>query len=201
MVYSITSILNRSLSLLGEASISDIYEETESARRMVAQYEHTVDLLLSQFNWSFASIPQHILALISLVEGLEPWTHRYTLPSDCLRPIQVYVPKTKGVALHPFNRHKDGLYTDVEGAYLSYTARVGVESFPPYFVEALVHTLAFDLSAFYGNTASSRESYNKEMQRQVYRAWFTDSKQGVVPSVGADVLLESRGGYSRAFRI
>jgi hypothetical protein len=201
MVYSVTSLLNRSLALLGEAPISDVSEETESARRAVSQYEHTVDLLLSSFNWSFASVPKHSLALLGDVSDIPPWSHRYALPSDCLRPIRVYVPSTYQVILHDFARHKDGLYTDTEGAYLSYTARVGVETFPAYFVEALVQTLAYDLSAFYGRTGAERQAYGQDMQKAVGRAKFTDSKQGCVPTVGQDALLESRGGYRRAFTI
>jgi len=201
MVYSVTTLLNRSLALLGEAPISDLSEESESARRAVSQYEHTVDLLLSSFNWSFASVPKHLLALLGDVSDIPPWSHRYALPSDCLRPIRVYVPSTYQVVLHDFATHKDGLYTDTANAYLSYTARVGVETFPAYFVEALVHTLAYDLSAFYGRTGVERQAYGQDKQRHVGFAKFTDSKQGGVPTIGQDALLESRGGYRRAFTI
>lgn len=82
-----TEICNLALSMIGQGSISDIYEESEQARQCKLWYDQLRKQLLSKFVWGFAHKYQK---LAEVDEKIPRYDFVYEYPEDCLSMKAIY---------------------------------------------------------------------------------------------------------------
>jgi hypothetical protein len=151
-------ICNLALSHLGdEAQVASITppHDSEQASHCARFYPIALPALLEMHPWTFATKREEIAELEdNPAEGV--WSHAYSLPSTCIRPLSLlstgageYLLSTDGDAgTHPYvvEAADDGskiLYTNVEGATLRYIDLVSdTTKFTPLFVVCFSRLLA-----------------------------------------------------------
>jgi hypothetical protein len=110
------AIANRALTKIGDARITSLADNVESARVISSSWDAVLDNELRLRNWNF-SIARTSLPL--LVDS-PAWgfSYQYQMPSDCLRIIQVgeYYP---GLSLTNYRAAPDELYQIEGGKILS----------------------------------------------------------------------------------
>lgn len=137
-------ICNLALSHLGErAVITSINPPDQSKYAADAGQFYTLarDATLEFFVWDFATVRVQLAAVTNDVQS---WQYAYQLPSDCLKPREVFeVGSADDHADFPFLVENRTLYTNVEDAVLRYTRKVtDTGLFSPGFVSACSVLLA-----------------------------------------------------------
>ena len=135
-----TSICNQALGLLGSTTIMSLDDESQAARFCKLFYEQTRDEVIAGHRWNFAIKRADLSQLVETPAN--EWTIMYSLPSDCLRVLQ----------LNGFDETEDAkrwsveagkLLTDEGSASIKYLGRIdNAAIFPPLFIEALSVKLA-----------------------------------------------------------
>lgn len=77
-----TDIVNLALTHLGSWSIGSLAENSESARRASLLWGPTVDEVLRDYPWAFATMIKPLALINETVIG---WTYLYAYPAKCLR--------------------------------------------------------------------------------------------------------------------
>lgn len=170
-------ICNLALSLLGEEpSIVSIDppDGSDNAGHCQRFYPLAVRKLHEEFDWSFA---QKRVKLSELNYDTEKWgvKHVYAMPSDCVRIVKVYVPdehlympidSTEWRVEYNEQNSSRMILTDVDGAYVHYTALVSSAAiYPTYFVEALTILLAAYLVGPVKRESQASQQVNGILQR------------------------------------
>lgn len=84
MAVTPTDIANMATALLTEAPIDSLDEDSKIARLLNVHFDTTREAELLKREWVFAIFSQDIAAEET---GRRHYTHSYTLPADCLRPL------------------------------------------------------------------------------------------------------------------
>ncbi|MCG7932111.1 MAG: hypothetical protein N0E44_18935 [Candidatus Thiodiazotropha lotti] len=135
-------ICNMALGAIGEKSnIQSITERSPQAAKCNLYYDQMVEVVLSDFDWNFASVTE-TLALI----GTAPtgWSYQYAMPSDCLAAREIVREIRINTDRIPYKIARDRtsnmrvILTNQAEAELRYTGLVtDTSQFSPWFVEAL----------------------------------------------------------------
>jgi len=163
MATSAVDICNGALGRLGQdVRISALSDATKHARACNAVFQRVVDYVFSDAVWPF-TIKQVALSLLG--DGDNGWVYRYAYPSDCMTAIAL----TDGTGARRYrdtsasslgetpigaeyevvygDNNAAAILTDLEGAWLVYSARVNeIGRYPPLFVDALICRLAVELA-------------------------------------------------------
>lgn len=170
-------ICNYALSRVGASPITDLppAEDTEDSRRCDWMLRVILESILSEHNWKFA---QKELAL-SQLSGVtsEMGSYIYSLPGDCLRPIDV-LPLGHTDTWHVIGSTVVCNYSSATLLYMSKDLVNG--PYPPWFGRAV----AAELAAQLGPALSREFDYIGFMQGEARSAMdvakVTDSNQGNV---------------------
>lgn len=162
-----TDICNLALDELGQTTtIGTVGEATKLGRLCGRHYAQVRDELLASHPWPFARTA--VALELSSDTPLPGWEYQYAYPTNCLRawrlsdeaglrqnwaelrsfadPLDYRI----GLPNVPFEvvngTTRSCIVTDLEDAYLFYTARVAEARFPPLFVRALATALAARLA-------------------------------------------------------
>lgn len=146
------AIINRALTKLGASRIVSISENTKEAREMAATYAVVRDDELRKNRWSF-SIKRAQLAA-DITAPLFGYSHRFLIPTDCLRILMVGN-IWPGANLLDYNNGPDGQDWTIEEGYilrndsgalnLRYCARIeDTTKWDASFVEAFACKLAWE---------------------------------------------------------
>lgn len=163
-------IVNRALSMLGEARITSLDDNNKPARAMKARYALLRDAELSAYPWRFAV--KRVQLAASTDTPAWGYSTIYDRPTDDLRPIKVggaYVTANQiGVFYESSGVHTDqNPYEIIEGRihtnlsapldyeYVSKVTDAG--AFDPLFVEALAARLAEDAAEELTQSNSKKE--------------------------------------------
>lgn len=141
-------VCNIALSMLGAASISDLSESSNEARACALHFEDTLNTLLRQHPWNFATV-ERALAPLDGVAAAE-WVYAYAYPTDCLSAQRIVVPGAARPVPYVVRAAVDGggnmlrvVYTDQPGAVLAYTRTImDLSVCDGEFLAALQHHLA-----------------------------------------------------------
>ena len=152
-------ICNLAIARIGEREfISNIDEDTGTARACKVLYTNALEVQLASFHWPFAKKSAVLTA--ADVADREDWGYTYQLPSDCLivRHIWSGSRTPDASARVPFELELDAdsygrvLLTDMASAQIVYTKRLTTAvNFPPLFVDALAWRLASELAMTVAN--------------------------------------------------
>ncbi len=136
-------ICNVALARMNAPAITSFDNETATARACKRMYGYTLDALLRDHNWSFATRQS---ALAKSASDFEDWEYTYAYPSDC-----VYIRKMLDSDLDDQDyqyvvRTDDGdekvICTDISEAVLEYTMRTTIENiYDSLFIDALTWRL------------------------------------------------------------
>jgi len=153
MAISKTEIINKSLTLLGANSITNIDDNTNNARIVSGVYEIALKSILSECRWNFATTRK----LLTSVDVDLDWydageTFIYAKPVNCVRI---------------FGTNDDNATWREEGDYIiSDTAKLGIRyvyyldepnKYPVFFVEAFVDKLASDIAFMILNSSQKSQ--------------------------------------------
>ena len=138
-----TSICNAALAKLGCPLITSLSDGSKHAQFCSRFYASTRDEVLAAHRWNFA------MKRATLTKSTAPafeWKYSYTLPSDCLRVVQLNgyeTTETRG----EFSVEAGLLLADADTAQIRYVAQITTASlFPTLFIEALATKLAANLA-------------------------------------------------------
>jgi hypothetical protein len=171
-------LVNRALTLLGDALIEDLSEDSFRATLVQQHYEPLVQELLQAHDWNFAS--KRVANLPALADppawGLD-FTAAFQLPADCLRVRATSADRAEGGEGSDWQ--VEGLTIVTWGTPLSirYTARVPEGTWRPAFATAVVYELAARLAYPITQKPNSVELYVKLAERKLAVAKALDGQE------------------------
>lgn len=180
-----TDLCNLALSSIGEAIITDINDDNESARLCRQFYDRTRQLVLRQYPWSFARRIERLAEVEGIVKT-KGYAYTYMYPEKALfiyavdkepfitTTAQVERPYYTHENFEVFNKDESTkiIACEIEKAFCDYVYDCeDPDIFDSLFVEALVHKLAADLSM---PLVGSAEMY--KMQFQIYQGALLEAK-------------------------
>lgn len=156
MAATIVSICNIALSRMGKDTISSLTEASEEARQCSLHYYPTLDSVLREYNWPFATK----VAQLATVSGaaIPGWDYVYAMPGDSLRIKKIYNASTIDNPDHDkfvvmLYTNQKVIATDTETAWAEYIADVRDPNLYDWqFIDAFAWRLASNLAhALTGN--------------------------------------------------
>jgi len=163
-----TQLANLALTMMGQKQIGIITEDKPTAIRCNNLWEPSWEAFLQSHDWKFARKLQ-ALALDASEPPID-FEYSYTLPGDCLMP-RALVDYNNPFTLRAGNTPKTfdivggKLWTDVENAYLLYTANITDHNLmPPTIAMAFANYFAIQLCI--GMTGSKAVSKLRDQLRE-----------------------------------
>jgi hypothetical protein len=156
-VSSPVDVANLALGHLGEASITSLSEDTVTARACNLHFNLTRDALLRQHRWNFAQARVVLSRLVGAPAF--QWSSQYTLPSDCLRVLEVNGSEDGDVISEPWVIEGRVILTNATSVNLVYIkSSTNVDNWDGLFIEALALKLAAKISeSVRGSTGKTEE--------------------------------------------
>lgn len=185
MATSPVEICNSALARLGTDRITSLDDDSARARAMNEQYDNTRKSLLRGHPWNFA---KKRIQLAQLVDSpLFGWDNYYQLPSDCLRVLEIDDDKAEWEI--------EGRYlaTDNDTIEIKYISDIeDTTLFDPHFEEAFAAELAFNLSYYFNQSVSARESLKTEAKEKLATARSFNAQEGSLRSVDSGTFRDVR---------
>lgn len=155
MAISKTQILNKALTLVGAAPVTNIDDDTTNARVLSNVYETSLRSLLYETKWNFATKR----ALLSVTTDVPSWydtaeTYVYIKPSDMIR---IFGTNDKYAT---WREEGDYIYSDTSALGVRYVYYLDTPSkYPAYFIDAFVDRLCADIAYQIVNSSTLAEKY------------------------------------------
>jgi hypothetical protein len=154
MPTSQVDIVNKALVYINVSGISAMTESTESAEKASAIYDSTLDEVLRDHAWGFATVIETLAELSDETPTGGGWAYLYAYPSQAVKIRKLY---SETGSTHPESvEYREmrspttgtrSLATNITPAYCEYTYRVtDPNGYDPKFIEALSLKLAAVLS-------------------------------------------------------
>lgn len=187
-------ICNSALTLLGANVILSLDDATSEGRACKNNYDFCRRSLLRAHPWNFA-ITRVVLAPLASPTPSFEFENFFSLPSDCLRIIQV----DDGDTPHKIEGKRIACDSDeIELIYLSNVT--DTSQFDVLFSEALALYLAWKIAYQLTQSAETRDSMWLMYQKVVAKARFVDAVENPLETIEADAFLSARtgrGGFVR----
>lgn len=166
------SVVNEALVRLGVPPIASLSGPEAQSLALSTLYQTTIEELISDFPWSFA-VREATLSELS-IDPLDlrvgGYQYVYQLPNDLLRV----------VGLRSYDRYRlsgDQLFANDREARLVYIAEAPEQTWPPYFRQAAVMSLAAAAAISITDSSNRADLFYREAQRMRARARSLDSQQ------------------------
>lgn len=170
MAASAVELVNEALTRIGADTISSLEaEESPTAAIATSLYQPTVDRLLSEFPWRFATKRVQLSRLAAAPP--DPWTYQYALPAGTLRVIRTDQRRENFDLYRADDTGNRVLYSDRSEVWADVV--VSIEDgglFPAHFEEALVAKLAATLAMPITRRFDVREVFMAEAKVAVAKA-------------------------------
>ena len=192
-------VCNLALGRLGEYQLMALTERTVPARNCNRFYLATVDEVLREHQWNFAT-GHATLSELAENPGATEWLHAYQLPSDFVRLRRLNNWTEEDEFTH-WEIEKDSLLTDDDKAEIKYTRKItNVALWDPMAIEALSLKLAYKLAVpITGSMTIAQQLFSEYQQVVMPRAQRVDAseaKQRHKPAWATSALVQSRGAGS-----
>jgi hypothetical protein len=187
MAHSVVGICNAALIPLGADTIMSLTEDSAEAKLCHNLYETVRDEVLSAFPWACA-LTRASLARSSAAPVFG-FSHRYALPFDCLRVVQM-----QDQELYPWREAAGrALETDAETCRVLYIAKISdVNAMPPLLRAAISARLSYEISFPLTGSAGQKELAQMRYNQAMADAAAEDSSRQSMPVTGSSPFLEAR---------
>lgn len=186
-------IVNKALLKLGQETIVNLSDDNERAKIGSIIFDSVKDTLLCAHRWAFAMKRTSVEA-----EETAPafgWNKKYALPEDFLRLSEIY---------NADDRETDNY--EIEGSFIlcnyasplkiKYLAKVNnVDTFPPYFCEALACKLAFEFCEKLKQDQARKQTLMQEYGLAISEAKKCNAIQQATIKMPRGSLIDVRAGY------
>lgn len=189
MALSAIALCSRALLMIGAASLSSFDEGTAEAEVAANLYPSVRDALLSSHPWNFATRAEWLARLAAAPQA--DFQEAFALPDDCLRVLSAgRGPRAQGLVYRVVGRE---LHCDSDQVLLRYLRRVGEETFPAFFDQALIARLAAEFCLPLTESTSRAEFLYRLSQEEMRRARLTDAQEHTPDAVADFPLIDARG--------
>ena len=195
MAINKVKICNMAIFHVGGNKISSLNDNSAEARICEVQYDIARDKVLSDKDWTFAVSRAEIAE--NAVTPVFGYDGSFTLPSDCLRVIEVFEDanafKNSNNPL-AWEREENNISADTSGSvFIRYIKRIEVSSrYSAGFVDALAHYLAYKLAIPLAQSKSLQDSMMNLYLRSLKDAANADGMQGRSRRIRSSKLVNAR---------
>lgn len=177
-----TAICNSAFDKIGVEPITSLNEDSKAGRLALRQYDRIRKSLIYDHYWNFA-IKRKALALDPtpvLGEG-----SRFTLPYDCIRPIEL-------TSRQPYKREGNSIIVREDQAILKYVYdNTDESSYTPKFSEALAWRLAAAFAYPMVQSNTLMQVIKQEAKEYVMDAASTDAQEDYLDTIHSDQFINS----------
>jgi len=162
MAISKTDILNKALTLVGAAPITNINDSTNNARILNRVYEVSLRSILSECKWNFATKRSDLTLSTDTLDWYDTGeVYVYIKPNDMVRAFEANDVNAT------WREEGDYIISDTTGLGLRYVYYLDVPSkYPSFFVDAFIDKLCSDIAYAIVNSATLGASF-KELYESV----------------------------------
>lgn len=183
-----TSIINKALTMVGAATITNINDGTPNAQTLSNVYEIALQSILSECKWNFCT-SRSTLSLVYSVNNTSG-----TSPVAFLYPGESYVYQLPEliIRIHDVNPTWAN-WREESGQIISDTANLGIlytyyddnpNDYPSYFLDAFIDKLCADIAYNIVNSATLGESFLKKYQGiSLTKAISANSQTGIQQNI------------------
>lgn len=191
MAITKTALINKALTLLGATPITNIDDDTKTARSVRAIYELSLRAVLSECLWRFAT--KRRLLNISTAELEWYYTgesYVYQKPADCVRIFGTNDDKAK------WREEGDYIVSDTSGLGIVYTYYLDEPTkFNASFANAFIDRLCSDVAFMLLNSKTVAETYNAKYEAiSLPKAEAENSQTGTQQSTQDDAWENAKYG-------
>lgn len=188
MALSAIALCSRALLMIGAASLSSFDDGTAEAEVAANLFPSLRDALLSSHPWNFATRTAWLARLAEAPAA--DFEAAFALPDDCLRALSAGLgPASRGLVYRVAGR---ALHCDGDVVVLRYLARVGEESFPAFFDQALIARLAAEFCLPLTESTSRAEFLIRLADEEARRARLIDAQEHTAEALGDFPLVDVR---------
>jgi hypothetical protein len=157
MSISKTEILNKALTLVGAAPVTNIDDDTNNARILSRVYEIALRSILSECRWNFATKRMKLTVSTQVPDWYDTGEkYVYVRPNDMVRAFEAHDTDAT------WREEGDYIYSDTSGLGLRYIYYLDVPSkYPAFFIDAFVDKLCSDIAYAIVNSASLGEQFKR----------------------------------------
>jgi len=192
-----TEICNLAMIHLGTKTISNYAtDQTENARLLRIVFESSVNKVLEDHNWNFAT---QIEALAEIDQTIPGYDYVYAVPSDCLY-IQKILDTEYSDTVYEYevirieSLNATVILTNLEAAYIKYTSKIfDYGLFNSNFINALSYLLAHTVAMPLTGDANKQLSMLQFYERAISQAKIKNSQQQYRELSRTSDILDSRG--------
>lgn len=166
-----TEIANAALTMLGEQSIMNIDDESDTARAVQRIYAITLDAALRDHNWNFATLRRDLAEVADTPTfGFD---HMYILPTDpyCLRVVTTNLTPDVKWSIETYESgatRSRVIVTDACSVAIVYVARM---TDPTVWDGLFVDAFTFELASRIGYALSGKEQLAQGLAARAELAW------------------------------
>ena len=181
MAISKTEILNKALTLVGAAPVTNIDDDMNNARILNRVYESSLRSILSECKWNFATKRVNLTVSADTMDWYDTGeTIVYIKPIDMIR---VFGSNSSGAT---WREEGDYILSDTTGLGLRYVYFLDTPSkYPAFFVDAFVDRLCADIAYSIVNSAVLGEKF-----KQVYESTSLPKAMSANSQVGTQQVLQ-----------
>mgnify|MGYP003123402527 CR=1 FL=1 len=190
MAFSKIDIASMALIKVGGEPITSFTDGTRSAQVVSNLYDQTKQSLFYSTFWNFAT-EKTTLARLTETPTDKSYKFVYQAPGDVMRVKGVF--DESGVLNNTYSYEQNKLYTNLNTCNLIYIKEVSEANMPPFFSEALVSKLAYEICEGVTGVATKSQRLAQEYEKKLRFAKVTDAQETPPQSiVGAGHLVEAR---------
>lgn len=161
-MFSKVQIVNFGLSKIASSRVSRLDPAATKLEQFVAaNYDHWKRTELGKRRWVFATEDDYALPKVEVLTDVEK-PHKYSLPTDCLRPIRLKRTEWK--------QRRRFIYSAYDNLKISYIIDVDETEFDPLFVEVLACRVAMECVEYATQSNTKKEDAISAYDRAVAEA-------------------------------
>ena len=192
---SVVEICNSALNSLGAANITALTEDSRNARLCNQRYEPVRDAIFRTHYWN--CLVKRVELAADTTAPVYEYTKQYTLPSDCIRVIQIGGFHNGSSSMldngQTYKLEGRKIVTDEPEIFLTYLAKI---TDPQQYDTLLIETIAARLAAelAYAVTQSNTVAAQLEAiyREKLREARFADATEGTPYDVDASTFINAR---------
>lgn len=178
-----TEILNKALTQVGAAPVTNIDDDSNNARTLSRVYKTSLESILSECKWNFATKRSSLSVLTDTLDWYDTGeTYVYQKPIDMIRIFGV------SNATARWREEGDYIVSDSSGLGVRYVYYIDVPSkYPAFFIDAFVDRLSADIAYSIVNSATLGKQYRELYEKiSLPRAMSQNAQVGIQQTMQDD---------------